>query len=238
MTKRARSQNRKPCVRFEVFDYIIIGAGSAGCVLANRLTIAGDVRVLLLEAGGADDAPEIRVPAAVHSMFGSEHDWAYSSVPQKFTGRCVRVPRGRTLGGSSSLNAMIYSRGNRADYNRWRDEYGAQGWGFDEILPYFVRSEANARWGGPLHGTDGPLRVDDPRWMHELCPLWVESAISAGLPANDDFSGPTQSGAGISQVTQRDGRRWSVADAYLHPAADRPNLDRLDRPIRVRQPTP
>jgi choline dehydrogenase len=224
MTKRARSQNRKPCVRFEVFDYIIIGAGSAGCVLANRPTIAGDVRVLLLEAGGADDAPEIRVPAAVHSMFGSEHDWAYSSVPQKFTGRCVRVPRGRTLGGSSSLNAMIYSRGNRADYNRWRDEYGAQGWGFDEILPYFVRSEANARWGGPVHGTDGPLRVDDPRWMHELCPLWVESAISAGLPANDDFSGPTQSGAGISQVTQRDGRRWSVADAYLHPAADRPNL--------------
>jgi choline dehydrogenase-like flavoprotein len=146
MTKRAHSQNRKPCVRFEVFDYIIIGAGSAGCVLANRLTIAGDVRVLLLEAGGADDAPEIRVPAVVHSMFGSEHDWAYSSVPQKFTGR-VRVPRGRTLGGLSSLNAMIYSRGNRADYNRWRDEYGAQGWGFDEILPYFVRSEADARVG-------------------------------------------------------------------------------------------
>jgi choline dehydrogenase len=157
-------------------------------------------------------------------MFGSEHDWAYTSVPQTFTGRSVRVPRGRTLGGSSSLNAMIYSRGNRADYDRWRDDYGAQGWGFDDVLPYFVRSEGNARLTGPLHGTDGPLRVEDPRWMHELCAVWVESAIAAGMPANDDFSGPTQSGAGICQVIQRDGQRWSVADAYLHPVVDHPNL--------------
>jgi choline dehydrogenase len=208
----------------ESFDYVIVGAGSAGCVLANRLTESGDVSVLLLEAGGPDSALEIRIPAAVHSMFGSEHDWAYTSVRQNFTGRSVRIPRGRTLGGSSALNAMIYSRGNRTDYDRWRDEYGARGWGFEDVLPYFIRSEDNARIANGLHGTEGPLRVEDPRWMHQLCPLWVESAVISGMPANDDFSGPVQSGAGIYQVTQKDGQRWSVADAYLHPVTSRRNL--------------
>ena len=208
----------------ESFDYVIVGAGSAGCVLANRLTASGEVTVLLLEAGGPDNAPAMQIPAAVHSMLGTAHDWAYKSLPQEFNASRLRVPRGKTLGGSSSLNAMIYSRGNRADYDRWRDQCGARGWGFDEVLRYFVRSEANARLSGSLHGTEGPLRVEDPLWTHELCPTWIESAVSAGIPANDDFSGPSQSGAGIYQLTQRDGRRWSVADAYLHPIMDRPNL--------------
>src|SRR5262245_19797654 len=120
-------------------------------VLANRLSAADDVTLLVLEAGGPDDAPEIRIPAAVHSMFGAEHDWAYTSVPQGFTGHSVRIPRGRTLGGSWSLDAMIYTRGNRSDYDRWRDQYGAKGWGFDDVPPYFIRSERNARLSGALH---------------------------------------------------------------------------------------
>jgi choline dehydrogenase len=208
----------------ESFDYVVIGAGSAGCVLASRLPAADDVSAVLLEAGGRDNAPDIRIPAAVHSMFGSDHEWAYTSVPQAFTGQPLRILRGRTLGSSSSLNAMMYSRGNHADYDRWRDDYGAHGWGFDDVLPCFIWSEGNARHTGPLHGTDGPLRVEDPRWMHDLCEVWVECAIAAGMPANDDFSGPTQSGAGSYQVTQRDGQRWSVADAYLHPVVGRFNV--------------
>ncbi|OBF20781.1 choline dehydrogenase [Mycobacterium kubicae] len=218
----------------ESFDHNIVGAGTAGCVLANRLTEGGDVTVLLIEAGGPDNAPEIHIPAAVHSMFGSEHDWAYTSVPQAFTGRSVRIPRGRTLGGSSSLNAMIYSRGNRADYDRWRDAYGADGWGFEDVLPYFIRSEDNSRIANGLHGTGGPLRVEDPLWVHELCPLWVASAVISGMPANSDFNGLVQSGAGIYQVTQKDGRRWSVADAYLHPVTNRRNLTVRTRSMACR----
>jgi choline dehydrogenase len=139
----------------ESFDYVIIGAGSAACVLVNRLTTVNDVSVVLLEAGSKDDVPEIRIPAAVHSMFGSDHDWAYTSVPQAFTGRLLRILRGRTLGASSSLSAMISSRGNRADYDRWCDDYGAQGWGFEDVLPCFIRSEGNARHRAPCTALTG-----------------------------------------------------------------------------------
>jgi choline dehydrogenase len=128
------------------------------------------------------------------------------------------------LGGSSSMNAMVYIRGNKADYDGWRDEFGAKDWGFDDVLPYFIRAERNSRLSGPLHGTDGPLHVEDLVYRHELNQAWVESAVAWDLPRNDDFNGPSQLGAGSSQLTYHDGRRWSAADAYLRPALDRPNL--------------
>ena len=208
----------------ESFDYVIVGAGSAGCVLANRLSRDPAARVLLLEAGGADTADEIHIPAAFSSLFKTRWDWNYETTPQKHLGKTAYWPRGKMLGGSSSMNAMIYIRGNRADYDGWRDAHGAHGWGYDDVLPYFVRAEGNTRLHGPLHGTDGPLRVEDRRFTHELTHAWVDAAVGWGLKRNDDFNGSEQEGAGLYQVTCRKGRRWSAADAYLRPAMNRPNL--------------
>ncbi|MFD9888403.1 GMC family oxidoreductase [Amycolatopsis sp. NPDC059027] len=206
------------------YDYVIVGAGSAGCVLANRLSEDPSARVLLLEAGGEDTADEIHIPAAFAALFKTKWDWNYETVEQKHTGKTSYWPRGKTLGGCSSINAMIYIRGNRADYDAWRDEHGAEGWGFDDVLPYFKRAEGNQRFGGPLHGTDGPLHVEDRRFTHELSHAWVDSAVTWGLKRNDDFNGETQDGAGLYQVTCKKGARWSTADAYLRPALTRPNL--------------
>lgn len=208
-----------------MYDYVIVGAGSAGCVLAARLSENPDTSVLLLEAGPPDDADEIHIPAALNLLFKTTFDWNYQTVPQERAGgRSVYWPRGRTLGGSSSINAMIYIRGSRYDYNTWRDEYGCEGWGYTDLLPYFIRAENNSRGPSAFHGAFGPLSVQDPRYKSALSAAFVESARHAGLEANEDFNGPVQDGAGFYQVTQRGGRRWSAADAYLHPAAGRPNL--------------
>jgi choline dehydrogenase len=208
-----------------VYDYVIVGAGSAGCVLASRLSENPGVRVLLLEAGPPDTADEIHIPAAVNLLFQTAYDWNYQTIPQdRLGGRSIYWPRGRVLGGSSSINAMIYIRGSRRDYDSWRDDYGCDGWGYTDLLPYFLRAESNSRGASAYHGAAGPLSVQDLKFKSSLTGAFVAAAGNCGLRANDDFNGPSQDGAGYYQVTQKAGRRWSAADAYLHPAADRPNL--------------
>ncbi|HUC56814.1 MAG TPA: GMC family oxidoreductase N-terminal domain-containing protein [Streptosporangiaceae bacterium] len=208
-----------------MYDYVIVGAGSAGCVLAARLTENPSVRVLLLEAGRPDDADEIHIPAALNLLFQSSYDWGYVTVPQdRAAGQSVYWPRGKVIGGSSSINAMVYIRGSKYDYNTWRDEYGCDGWGYNDILPYFIRAEHNSRGASAYHGASGPLSVVDPKFKSPAASAFVQSAVNAGSAANNDFNGQSQDGVGFYQVTQKDGRRCSAADAYLHPAADRPNL--------------
>jgi choline dehydrogenase len=208
-----------------VYDYVIAGAGSAGCVLASRLSENPDVRVLLLEAGPPDTADEIHIPAAVNLLFQTAYDWNYQTVPQdRAGGRSIYWPRGRVLGGSSSINAMIYIRGNRHDYDSWRDDYGCEGWGYTDLLPYFLRAEGNSRGASAYHGATGPLSVQDLKFKSGLTGAFLAAARNCGVPANDDFNGPNQDGVGYYQVTQKAGRRWSAADAYLNPAAGRPNL--------------
>jgi choline dehydrogenase len=204
---------------------VVVGAGSAGAVVAARLTEDPGVSVLLLEAGGEAVADEISIPAAFPALFKTRWDWNYTTSEQKqLHARRAYWPRMRALGGCSSMNAMIYVRGNRLDYDGWRDAHGASGWGYDDVLPYFVRAEANTSLGAPYHGQDGPLHVEDRRFTHPLTTAWVESAVAAGFKRNDDFNGAEQEGSGLYQVTQRKGRRWSVADGYLAPALERPNL--------------
>jgi choline dehydrogenase-like flavoprotein len=206
------------------FDYIIIGAGSAGCVLASRLSQDPNVRVALLEAGGRDDAPEISMPIAFPQLFKTEYDWDYSSEPERgLGGRRIYLPRGRTLGGSSAINAMIYIRGNPADFDGWADE-GASGWSYEQMLPYFIKSECNERGDPNYHGFSGPLAVQDSRSMHPLVDHLIEAAVASGHRPNDDFNGSSQLGVGRHQLTQHNGIRWSTASAYLHPARERANL--------------
>jgi choline dehydrogenase len=206
-------------------DYIVIGAGSAGCVLASRLSEQPDRRVLLLEAGGSDRSLDVRIPAAFPKLFTSERDWNYRTEPEPaLDGRSVYCPRGKMLGGSSSMNAQIYARGNPLDYDEWA-EAGNHGWAWDDVLPLFRRMERYADGPSPLRGTDGPLHVQALRDPHPLTAAALDAMAQHGIPAVTDYNGETQDGAGPVQVTQRRGRRWSAADAYLAPARRRSNLD-------------
>jgi choline dehydrogenase-like flavoprotein len=216
------------------YDYIIVGAGSAGCVLAARLTEDEDVRVAVLEAGGEDSQPEIKIPAAFPVLFKSSFDWDLEGEPEPgLDNRRLYLPRGRMLGGCSSINAMIYVRGNRADYDGWVAA-GCDGWGYDDVLPYFKRSEDNERGEDGFHGVGGPMSVSDSRSMHALVDAMLEAARQAGHEHNPDFNGARQEGVGRFQLTQRDGLRWSTADAFLRPAAARPNLDVIPRAMALR----
>jgi choline dehydrogenase len=206
------------------FDYVIVGAGSAGCVLAARLSEDPDVRVCLIEAGPPDAADEIHLPAGVLPVGTSKYDWSHLSDPEPgLDGRQRYLPRGRTLGGSSSVNAMVYIRGHRADYDGWAG-MGFDGWGWDDVLPYFIRAEDNERGASEWHGAGGPLTVSEGRSRYRTCEAFIEAALQAGIAPNDDFNGPEQDGAGWYQLTQRGGMRCSAAVAYLHPAMGRPNL--------------
>jgi choline dehydrogenase len=227
------------CVRGEgtsllTFDYVIVGAGSAGCVLAARLSENPEVSVALVEAGCADSAPEIRVPAAFPSLFKTHWDWDLDSECEPgLGGRRVYLPRGKMLGGCSSMNAMVYMRGNARDFDAWAAG-GAHGWSYREVLPYFIRAEDNERGADDYHGVGGPQHVSDSRALSPVADLFVESAVAAGHPSNADFNGSQQLGVGRNQLTQRNGLRWSTADGYLRPALQRPNLTVLTSTLVLR----
>ncbi|MFD9981542.1 GMC family oxidoreductase [Streptomyces massasporeus] len=210
-----------------MYDYIIVGAGSAGCVLARRLSEDETTHVLLIEAGPVDDAPEIRIPAAFSKLFQTKYDWSYlTECEPGLDGRRRYLPRGRMLGGCSSMNAMIYIRGNRRDYDAWAAG-GADGWSWQDVLPYFLRAEDFGGAPSPWHSTSGPLTVSEGRSRHPLAEAYVTAAQEAGYHYTSDFNGPEQDGVGYYHLTQRNGLRCSTADAYLRPALSRPNLEVL-----------
>ena len=209
----------------DTFDYIVTGAGSAGCVVAARLSEGGRYRVLLLEAGGNDSNPWIHVPMGYPKVFANPRfNWMYETEPEPgLMGRRLYQPRGKVLGGTSAINGMVYMRGHPADYNAWRQR-GCAGWDWDGVLPYFRKSEDQENGANAFHGVGGPLRVSNPPIRLEIAERWIAAAIQAGLPAKDDFNDGQQDGAGYFQSTIDRRRRASTATAYLDPARSRPNL--------------
>jgi choline dehydrogenase len=209
----------------DTYDFIVTGAGSAGCVLAARLSESGRYRVLLLEAGGRDTNPWIHVPIGYAKTFvDPKVNWKFESEPEKeLNGRTMYQPRGKVLGGTSSINGMIYMRGNAADYDQWR-QLGNEGWDYDSVLPYFRKAEDNERGADEYHGSGGPLRVSNQPYEWEIAKALLEACKQAGIPFNPDFNGARQEGCGYYQTTTKDKRRWSTAAAYLRTAKNRPNL--------------
>ena len=209
------------------FDYIVVGGGSAGCVVAARLSEDPSVSVCLLEAGGEGRDVLIRAPLGfAAAMPRGINSWNYETVPQEgFGGRRGFQPRGKALGGSSTINAMIYARGHRSDFDRWA-ELGNPGWGYDDVLPFFLRSESNAiHRDSPYHGTDGPLHITDLRSPSPLNDVFLQACQDYGIPFNADVNGAEHHGCYHVQVTQKDGERHSLAAAFIHPNLDRPNLE-------------
>jgi choline dehydrogenase len=224
MNNEARPRANQSSEAIE-FDYVIVGAGSAGCVLANRLSADGKFSVLLLEAGPKDTNIWIHVPLGYGKLFKEKTvNWMYQTEPEPgLGGRQVFQPRGKVLGGSSSINGLLYVRGQHEDYDRWRQR-GNTGWGYDDVLRYFKKAENQARGADPYHGTGGPLSVSDWRHADPLSEAFVKAAVETGIPFNPDFNGAAQEGAGFFQTTTRRGRRASSAFSYLRPARDRSNL--------------
>ena len=209
----------------DAFDYIVVGAGASGCVVASRLSEDPSVRVLLLEAGGPDSSPLIHLPAGFTKLTGPKVNWGFRTVPQKHVdGREMHYPQGRTLGGSTSINAMIYIRGHRLDYEEWK-ELGCEGWGYDDVLPFFRKSENNERFADRYHAQGGELNVADQTQHNVLTRAFVRAAQEVGIPYNPDLNGIRQRGVSFYQVTQRNVRRESAATAFVRSQQHRPNLE-------------
>ena len=208
----------------KIYDYIVIGAGSAGCPVANRLSEDPKNRVLLLEAGPKDRNVWIHIPIGYYRTMTSSLSWGYETdADEGIANRSLIWPRGKVLGGSSSINGLVYVRGQKEDYDHW-GQLGNDGWCYNDVLPFFIKSEDQIRGANNYHGTDGPLKVSDIRDQRQVCDSFIEAAQETGIPRNDDFNGADQEGVGNFQTTSRNGRRCSSATGYLKPIMKRPNL--------------